>query len=204
MAACHQAVRKKRSSGCSPCKARRKKCDGRKPTCMGCERNILLCSWAGSQEGNPHNDTSNSKTVIFSLTAQKNLLPKCSGVSKAPGLITTVVQHPISKLLYEHWFSQTADSTSALRGTSNAFYTELPKLALRYPDMVLPSLLAFSGVHYCNKYPNPAVEEMAWSHLAQALRALKYAVTRHVARSDGDMALPLLVTTLLMSLIEVR
>ena len=70
-------------------------------------------------------------------------------------------------------------------------------------ELVLPSLLAFSGVHYCNKYPNPAVEEMAWSHLAQALRALKYAVTRHVAGSDDDQALPLLVTTLMMSLIEV-
>ncbi|KAG4432950.1 hypothetical protein IFR05_011570 [Cadophora sp. M221] len=69
--------------------------------------------------------------------------------------------------------------------------------------MVLPSLLALSGVHYCNKYPaDPAVKEMAWSHLAQALRALKYAVTRLVAGTDDDMALPLLVTTLMLSVVE--
>ncbi|PVH87658.1 hypothetical protein DL98DRAFT_525691 [Cadophora sp. DSE1049] len=195
---------KKRSSGCIPCKARKKKCDGRKPICVGCERNILLCRWSGSEEGSPLDGASASKSVGISLQKDTpSMSPKNSGVLvKRPGLLSTVVQHPLSKLLYEHWFGETADNISALRGTSNAFYTELPKLALRYSDMVLPSLLAFSGVHYCNKYPNPAVEEMAWSHLAQALRALKYAVTRHVAGSDDDQALPLLVTTLMMSLIE--
>lgn len=32
-------------SGCFSCRARRKKCDERKPTCLGCERNALACDW---------------------------------------------------------------------------------------------------------------------------------------------------------------
>ncbi|KAH9214096.1 fungal-specific transcription factor domain-containing protein [Leptodontidium sp. 2 PMI_412] len=203
-----RAVGKKRSSGCIPCKARKKKCDGRKPTCVGCERNILLCRWSGPQEIVAQNDISTSKAVSISVSTQKNsprssFPTRTAVLTKGPSLSSTVVRHPVSKLLYEHWFCQTAENISALHGNSNAFYTELPKLALRYPDMVLPSLLALSGVHYCNKYPaDPAVKEMAWSHLAQALRALKYAVTKHVAGTDADMALPLLVTTLMLSVVE--
>lgn len=112
------------------------------------------------------------------------------------------IHHPISRLLFQHWFCQTADQISALRGPSNAFLTELPKLAVRYPDMVLPSLLALSGVHYGNKYTNPVVKEMAWSHLAQALRALKYKLTGFV-EGDGEGALEMLVVCLMLSFIEV-
>lgn len=32
-------------SGCFTCRARRKKCDEKKPTCLGCGRNSLACDW---------------------------------------------------------------------------------------------------------------------------------------------------------------
>lgn len=32
-------------SGCFTCRARRKKCDERRPVCLGCERNTLACDW---------------------------------------------------------------------------------------------------------------------------------------------------------------
>lgn len=32
-------------TGCLTCRARKKKCDERKPTCVGCERNRLSCKW---------------------------------------------------------------------------------------------------------------------------------------------------------------
>jgi hypothetical protein len=38
-------------TGCLVCRLRRKKCDERKPTCTGCERNKLICSWASSTSG---------------------------------------------------------------------------------------------------------------------------------------------------------
>jgi hypothetical protein len=58
-------------------------------------------------------------------------------------------------------------------------------------------------VHYCNKNGNPAAKELAWSHLAQALRALKYGLTKHVT-GDEEQALPLLVTTHVLCFVEVR
>lgn len=33
-------------TGCDSCKLRRKKCDERKPICVGCERNSLCCTWS--------------------------------------------------------------------------------------------------------------------------------------------------------------
>jgi hypothetical protein len=41
-------------TGCLVCRLRRKKCDERKPTCTGCERNKLICSWASSKSGETH------------------------------------------------------------------------------------------------------------------------------------------------------
>lgn len=38
-------IRRSRT-GCATCKLRRKKCDERKPVCVGCERNSLCCSWS--------------------------------------------------------------------------------------------------------------------------------------------------------------
>src|ERR1700729_2718529 len=36
--------------GCLKCRIRKKKCDGRRPTCLGCERNVLLCRWPDEVE----------------------------------------------------------------------------------------------------------------------------------------------------------
>src|ERR1700710_2243246 len=36
-------------TGCDSCKLRRKKCDERKPICVGCERNSLCCTWSSNQ-----------------------------------------------------------------------------------------------------------------------------------------------------------
>ncbi|RFU27346.1 hypothetical protein B7463_g9004, partial [Scytalidium lignicola] len=35
----------KTRTGCIGCRLRRKKCDERRPTCSGCQRNVLVCTW---------------------------------------------------------------------------------------------------------------------------------------------------------------
>lgn len=107
-----------------------------------------------------------------------------------------------SSMLYEHWILDTANALSALQGHRNAFVTELPKIALQYPDMVLQSLLALSGIHYCNRSKNNAIQQLTYTHLAQAIQAVKYGLTKHVSGEDNN-ALPLLVTTLIFCFIEV-
>jgi len=104
-------------------------------------------------------------------------------------------------MLYEHWIFCTGNALSALQGHRNAFVTELPKIALQYPDMVLQSLLALSGIHYCNKNKNNIVQQLTYTHLAQALQAMKYGLTKHVSGEDNN-ALPLLVATLIFCFIE--
>lgn len=213
-----------RSSGCIPCKARKKKCDGRKPACVGCERNVLLCRWSGPDPmdqartigpspARPARDRVRGQDVVKIRSTPSPSQKRRSFNTPFPlqpsRLGTPKIQHPISLILYEHYLHHTAAALSALRGPHNAFLTELPKLAVRYPDMVLPALLALSGVHYGNMYGNPEVREMAWSHLAQALRALKYAVTRlgdgnrTGEGGGGEEVLGMLVTTLVLSFIEV-
>lgn len=44
-------------TGCLPCRARRKKCDERKPVCIGCERNFLICAWKSPQPSQGHSSS---------------------------------------------------------------------------------------------------------------------------------------------------
>ncbi|RFU27501.1 hypothetical protein B7463_g8841, partial [Scytalidium lignicola] len=105
-------------------------------------------------------------------------------------------------MLYEHWINNTANALSALQGHRNAFVTELPKIALQYPNMVLQSLLALSGIHYGNRNRNNnVIRQLTYTHLGQALQALKYGLTKHVSGAENN-ALPLLVTTLIFCFVE--
>ncbi|KAF4949082.1 hypothetical protein FGADI_9156 [Fusarium gaditjirri] len=66
--------------------------------------------------------------------------------------------------------------------------------------MILQGVLALSGVHF--ETQNRASHLVAtYEHLAQALRGLKYGLTRFVS-GQNDLALELLVTTLLFCFIE--
>lgn len=42
----HRPYYSRRKTGCQTCRGRRKKCDERKPVCLGCQRNKLQCSWS--------------------------------------------------------------------------------------------------------------------------------------------------------------
>lgn len=213
--------------GCLQCRIRKKKCDERKPTCLGCERNVLLCRWRTAADilsakrrksGVQVNDSTLAPSVkvgsAASLTSSPLVdLPTSPGVKRCHLEVTQIVRQPAlagqmlkdvkSSILYEHWVGETANALSTLRGHRNAFVTELPKLALQYPNTVLPSLLALSGIHYCNKNANNDMQQLTYAHLAQALQALKYGITKHVSGFENN-ALPLLVSTLILCFIEVR
>lgn len=67
--------------------------------------------------------------------------------------------------------------------------------------MVLQAVLALSGVHFERHSPEKHIVA-TYEHFAQALRSLKYGLTRFVA-GQTDLALELSVTTLLFCFIEV-
>jgi hypothetical protein len=218
--------RQRSKEGCLVCRLRRKKCDGRKPSCLGCERNVLLCSWAqepretwvvstsGDDATYSTTATSGENTACRTPLARRRrscwespITPNIENIELVdiyePAFGGHMLRDDVSRMLYQHWLHVTADNLSALQGHQNAFITELPKLALSYPDTVLPSLLALSGVHYSNRVRESAVELTTWTRLAQALQALKYGVTKLVMEEE-DNALPLLTTTLVLCFIEVR
>ncbi|KMP07205.1 hypothetical protein CISG_06823 [Coccidioides immitis RMSCC 3703] len=233
-------VKRRRSKdGCRPCRIRKKKCDGRKPTCVSCERNVLLCSWFPNTAAT---DTSKDDAFETGLSlvshSRKRKLSSCSSDDSASSedhlfptawesewhehdplpdfqdldvldiatlrqqpTLEPIFRSPISLLLYQHWVERTGDVMSAHRGKLNAFKTELPRLAIAYPDTVLQSLLACSGIHYCNAGRTPDIETSTWTHLGLALRSLKYGLTKLVANPGTD-PIPLLATALVLCFVE--
>jgi hypothetical protein len=226
--------RRRTKDGCRPCRVRKKKCDGRRPICVSCERNVLLCSWfSPSSDSNPSEHSGDARgstdgagdiyAVSPSPSSPSTPYPEESGISTPSALpvflsqetvldlaglrlhpsVEPVFRSPTSTLLYQHWIEQTGNVISAKRGRANAFITELPRLALAYPDTVLQSLLAISGVHYCNGHDSLDVETATWTHLGLALRSLKYGLTKMVSHPGGCDPVPLLTTALVMCFLEV-
>jgi hypothetical protein len=202
--------RKRRSySGCLPCRRRKKRCDLRKPECGGCERNVLLCDWTSTSSSYSHDGGSASPhqhqmtTCSTSVPARRHSATGHSSICHQPSTTAHILRSPLSALLYEHWLERTGNTISGHRGASNSFITTLPRIALQYPDSVLHSILALSGVHYTNCYEKPEVKIETLAHLSVTLRTLKHKLTTYAAVSDPN-PVPLLATTLVLCFIEVR
>ena len=254
--------RRRSKDGCRPCRVRKKKCDGRKPSCVSCERNVLLCSWfptsaspanhtdqnqvnellglnvrspdlGGHQDkrrkcsvslyGSTGDDTASHLYAVLPIPGPEYgnggrddkelvdaILPTFESIEyardvsmllKQPAL-EPIFRSPTSLLLYQHWIERTGEAMSAQRGKSNAFVTELPRLAIAYPDTVLQGLLACSGIHYCNGDKTQEMELSTWTHLGVALRSLKHGLTNLVAQPGVD-PVPLLATALVLCFVEV-
>lgn len=119
------------------------------------------------------------------------------------GVASHVLKAPISSLLYEHYLHETGNAISAHRGPINSFTQLLPRLAMSYPNTVLQSLLALSGVHYSCRVSNVEVNIMTFTHLGNALRSLKHSLTAFVSTQINSDSLQLLVTTLILCFLEV-
>ncbi|KAJ5106898.1 hypothetical protein N7456_003573 [Penicillium angulare] len=128
--------------GCIVCRRRRKRCDLRKPTCGGCERNALLCRWELAT------DTGDQLPLGADAPTSMSENPPLHITRMSLGVASHMLKSPISSLLYSHYLDETGNAISANRGPLNSFIRLLPCLAMTYPNTVLQSLLALSGVHY--------------------------------------------------------
>ncbi|KAF5615596.1 C6 zinc finger domain protein [Fusarium tjaetaba] len=201
--------------GCVTCRHRRKKCDQRKPTCKACERNILICVYpqnAVGDAGPSHKTTAaelqESRTSLVKTSPSSHILSSSRGnedrrnslqqLRRTPNQILSLTR-PESSFLHDHYLNRTARMLSATYTGQNPFVKVLLPLAA-WSDMILQGVLALSGVHFESQKPaNHLVA--TYEHLAQALRGLKYGLTRFVS-GQTDLALELLVTTLLFCFIE--
>lgn len=189
---------------------------------MSCERNGLLCGW-------PQDDDDDDDEDLYHPTHQneqgKFVIPPAGGwivttaamtksswndmpedprsvIFLQPSCSQLILQDPTSKMLYEHYVSKTANGCSGWQDDRNPFITQILSLAMSN-DLVLQSVLALSGVHYCNNSSNETASLVTWTHYARAISGLKYGVTKHVTGVATD-PLPLLAATLLLCFIEVR
>ncbi|RAK72494.1 uncharacterized protein BO72DRAFT_414568 [Aspergillus fijiensis CBS 313.89] len=188
--------RRRTHDGCFACRRRRKRCDLRRPRCKGCERNALLCRWAlpGTTDEQSPAETEASACTFRNPSIQKT--PTGLGVASC------VLKGPISSLLFKHYLQETGNAISAHRGPLNSFIQLLPCFAISYPNTVLQSLLALSGMHYRCRASSVDVDVMTFTHLGLALRSLKHGLTVFASSQFRSDNLQLLVTTLILCFLE--
>lgn len=205
-------------------RVRRKRCDRTLPTCEACKRNILICVYTESpvpgeavtqrplgipktlssiaifmkdptlQIHEPSQDHENHPHLHHQLTFQK-LQPSRMPMQLLP------LKRRESRFLYDHYLHRTALMLSATRKELNPFVNVLLPIAT-WSDLVLQSVLALSGMHFGEE---KSTDHMVatYEHYAQALRSLKYGLTKFVS-GQTELALELFTTTLIFCFMEVR
>jgi hypothetical protein len=193
----------------------------------------LICSWPGYPRDEPWKYIKSTKshdggttTLLLDVTADPDaantsLIPGrrrqstsfSSGTHNlSPGAFLTlqppastlILKDPISQMLFTHYKTRTSNCLSAYNDARNSFMTELPKLAFEYPNTVMQSLLAISGLQYLNGRENADVRYQTLSHRQQALATLKHGLTRlNYGLEKAPTTLELLVTALVLCYVEV-
>lgn len=214
----------KTTSGCLICRLRRKKCDERKPTCVGCERNKLICTWPSPSNGPGGAKKAWRKHLASSSTSLNSIVPaisdgnprskesiietstvpsSCSATlrfhSSIPQAPKRLYEGPNAQL-FEHYIHSTASQIAGRIIPENPFLSHIIPIAF-FDDRVLESMLAISGAHLFYRYPH--LELDARSHYAVALRGIKHGLQSY-ASSTPSKLVGLLAGTLLLCLFEVR
>lgn len=224
-----RSIKKRRSkSGCLTCRLRHKKCEEQKPTCDGCMRNHLICTWPQTNQSRKSKSISKERLTHASngikpptwkrpmtpilYTASPSPIPPDAGMTTelsvvaVPGLLRRPISQwpilyriPHSLKLLQHYVESTSTKLSAFARCPNPFLHIFLPLACDSDD-ILHALLALSSSHLS------AADErfipIACSHYAVALRAAKYLVTE-VAQGDYSRSQHLLTLLLLLSHFEV-
>ncbi|KAK4225458.1 C6 zinc finger domain protein [Podospora fimiseda] len=189
------SLRLLRCKGCFTCRKRKKKCDERKPICLACDRNSLICVFPDSDHllGNTQPQPAPSfvqSSILIRLHPQPTL--------SVPLLLQ---RRPGSKFLYDHYLHRTARSISVLPSSSNPFVNILVPIATEF-EPALHAILALSGIHCGTESCNTAAALAAHEHCVLGLRALKFELTKFAA-GNTDSAFGILVTILVFCLIEI-
>lgn len=110
------------------------------------------------------------------------------------------LSQPMSRVLFDHYIHRTTKILSVFQGAINPFLVKLLPIAMSH-DLVLQSLLAFSGVHY--NYLNGTLPcQTSLLHYGIALKQVKHGLTS-IAQGEQTIALPLLAAALILCTLEV-
>ncbi|KAH7383949.1 fungal-specific transcription factor domain-containing protein [Pyrenochaeta sp. MPI-SDFR-AT-0127] len=214
----HSVRQKRTTTGCLTCRMRRKKCNDARPTCIGCQRNHLICTWPTDRKAFQEILSSRStaqkppKTtdVVIRKPVYGTSAPTMSAAT--PPAVTrnlVTIPHPLDlmpgirkqtdKHFFDHYLNVTALQLAGRVSPRNAFLSHLIPLA--YQDArVVQCLLALSGAQLC--YHSNHYEHNARSHYAVSLRSVKHALLDWHVLKATELA-GLLTSTLMLCFFEV-
>lgn len=214
--------RKKRATtGCLCCRLRRKKCDERRPTCVACQRNNLLCSWSKSSQHEIVDGATKPKSDFgWRNRLQRGVPTGHRDESRAsinhthPQAVTRIPvsvqpsplpqgEHGFSQELLSHFISDTAHKIIAV----SIMQQENPLLSIAFPwamscPLVLHTISAVSGSHLSHKTNNATLKHATLKAYTAAAQSIKYALTSWCPE-DTETTLELLAASLLLSQYEV-
>lgn len=194
--------RLKSKTGCLTCRVRRKKCSEERPTCIGCRRNYLICTWPPVEQlaeamtaptvarrqalsGGRNEGTTVNHEITFNKAQLRYLLPRTANIhsfipNSIPGL-----HKESEKLIFDHYLSVTSTEIAGRVLARNPFVEQFIPVA--YQDVrVKNCLLALSGAHLC-VYKDNRFEHDARSHYAVTLRSVKHALREWKSSDTRDL-----------------
>ncbi|PVH70904.1 hypothetical protein DL98DRAFT_597389 [Cadophora sp. DSE1049] len=144
---------KKTRVGCQQCKSRRVKCDEQKPTCSGCQRQDLKCSFEFLTPSMPrtrHEASGSWPTRDVRLRAD----PLPSSDSKTLELL--------------HHYNQRTSTTLGRAGKMDLWLIIIPRIALSH-DFLMHGLLAVSALHLSTLQPARKEELVNFASRSESL-----------------------------------
>lgn len=202
-------------NGCLTCRARRKKCDERRPCCTSCARTRRECIWPVSAENTAINST---RDILPNPTSSAN---ETSESNRSSQQHTTLPSRPRAAVLTTASIPEALENSSSLRasltfGTLSNLSSSSRPLYDQYLDMtaellargpsadgnpfinyvlplaasdslVMDCVLAIGGAHMAVLEPDrPQLEVMTRRHYARLLEGLRKALSSDTVCPFGE------------------
>ncbi|KAF1990045.1 hypothetical protein K402DRAFT_390364, partial [Aulographum hederae CBS 113979] len=169
---------RKTRTGCSQCKARRVKCDERKPSCSNCLRLCKPCSLLTTTPG-----------PLPTSWAQPNKWCRSSLVDASAAASTALTNASDLALdrsdleLLHHYATSTSGTVADSKGVS-IYRDKIPKMATEYP-FLLHGILAISAIHLAslNRHRRHSLLRKACLHEDLALPSFRQLTSTVTARN---------------------
>lgn len=201
---------KRTKTGCFGCRLRKKKCDGRKPTCCGCERANIICSWpAVKSDGSASSEfawrvklkarrtevtTQHLDTTIPGPSFEKTL--KSGHLSDWSQEAKVLITDDLSLSILDYYVNVTCPRLTAWNLDKNPYiFSVLP--AAHGDNLIMHAVLALGGVHRGYALACASTSQLARWHYVQVVGKLKTGLTAWVTGSKEDLLRLFLASTLL-------
>lgn len=197
------------TNGCLTCRQRRKRCDQRRPVCVGCHRNKSQCNWPERSQSLSPREGPSTPRIAFSPSPMPHTvstvaviarIPPSMGLSRACG---TLLLTQWSIMLFDHYLASTSTILSTLSPRAGALQTCVVEFAVS-DSLMLHTLLAVSGTHLnFNDTAALDVRQAIFLHYKTVLQGIKEEINIVMSSPSGS-CLRLALILLLICHTEVR